>query len=188
MTGFPVSDSLPLRTTGTGRIVFDAFRSAYDPMLDSWLIFRAQMVPELTRTLPRVPSEIADERERARAGRFGVWRILASNNRELGRGTGLFPTPTEAVVAVTALQREATELEPSVVRGVVPMTHGWVLRRGDHAVMTSSRWYESGSEAATAALAVRDVLATASVVTGVSIGTQSGRRHRRELAPVDPRA
>jgi hypothetical protein len=52
--------------------------------------------------------------------------------------------------------------------------------------MTSSRWYESASEAATAARAARKVLAGATIATGVNIGTQSGRRLRRAIAPVNP--
>jgi len=181
-----VSEALPRRTANAGRIVFDTFRSAYDPMLNSWLVFRAQILPEAVAVPPDVSPVSGDERERARAGRFGVWRILATNNRELGRGSGLFATPSEALATVEGLQREALDLTASVVRGVTPMTHGWVLRRDGEAVMTSSRWYESASEAATAARAARKVLAAANIATGVNIGTQSGRRLRRAIAPVNP--
>ena len=181
-----MSETLPRRTTNAGRIVFDTFRSAYDPMLNSWLVFRAQILSETLVVPADISPSNSDERERARAGRFGVWRILATNNRELGRGSGLFPTPSEALATVEMLQREAMDLTASVVRGVTPMTHGWVLRRDGEAVMTSSRWYESASEAATAARAARTVLAGATVATGVNIGTQSGRRLRRAIAPVNP--
>lgn len=180
-----MSDALPRRTTHAGRIVFDTFRSAYDPMLNSWLVFRAQILQEVLTVPADVAAADTDERERARAGRFGVWRILATNNRELGRGSGLFPTPSEALATVEVLQREAMSLVASVVRGSTPMTHGWVLRRDGEAVMTSSRWYESASEAAAAARAARAVLATAAIATGVNIGTQSGRRLRRAIAPVN---
>jgi hypothetical protein len=186
--GAKVSEVLPRRSANMGRIVFDTFRSAYDPMLNSWLVFRAQILPDAVALPPEIVSPIADERERARAGRFGVWRILATNNRELGRGAGLFATPSDAVTTVEALQRDAAALTPTVVRGGNPMTHGWVLRHNGEPVLTSSRWYESASEAAAAARAARTVLAVATIAPGVNIGTQSGRRLRRAIAPVNPLA
>lgn len=154
-------------------------------MLTSWLVFRAQVLPGAVV----VPAEVVaggDERERARAGRFGVWRILATNNRELGRGAGLFATPAEAAETVLRLQSSAGDLAGSVVRGAAPMTHGWVLRHEGDAVLTSSRWFESASEAAAAARTARAVFAVAAVASGVNIGTQSGRRLRREIVPVNP--
>ena len=66
------------------------------------------------------------------------------------------------------------------------MTHGWVLRHEGDAVLTSSRWFESASEAAAAARTARAVFAVATVASGVNIGTQSGRRLRREIVPVNP--
>ncbi|MFG6403660.1 MULTISPECIES: hypothetical protein [unclassified Microbacterium] len=180
-----MSEALPRRATIGGRVVFDTFRSVYDPMLDSWLVFRAQILPDVSATPPDIIAAGSD-RERSRAGRYGVWRILATNNRELGRGTGLFATPTDAMQTVTALQRDAPLLAAAVVRGSAPMTHGWVLRREGEPVMTSSRWYESASEAATAARTARAVLGVATIANGVNIGTQSGRRLRREIVPVNP--
>jgi hypothetical protein len=184
-----VSDSVSARPANAGRIVLDTFRSSYDPMLKSWLLFRAQILPELAVVPPDLPAEVGgDARERARSGRYGVWRILATNNRELGRGAGLHATPSEALIAAQDLQGEADDLHTSVVRGTQPMTHGWVLRHDGAPVMTSSRWYESASEASSAARTARTVLATATIVRGVNIGTQSGRRHRRAIVPVNPLA
>lgn len=183
-----MSEVLPRRTAHAGRIVFDTFRSAYDPMLNSWLVFRAQILPEVVAVPPEVLPSGTDDRERARAGRFGVWRILATNNRELGRGSGLFATPSDALATVEALQGDALDLTAAVVRGETPMSHGWVLRHRGEAVMTSSRWYESASEAAAAARAARTVLAVATIATGVNIGTRSGRRLRRAIAPANPLA
>lgn len=184
--GNHVSDGLALRPAQTGRIVLDTFRSSYDPMLRSWLLFRAQILPEVAVAAPDLPDGDDDDRERRRAGRYGVWRMLATNNRELGRGAGLHATPAEALAGVEELQRQAERLTTSVVRGSQSMRHGWVLRLDGVAVMTSSRWYESAAEATAAGRAARLVLASARIVSGVNIGTQSGRRHRREIAPLNP--
>lgn len=176
-----MSEALSARPTKGGRIVLDTFRSAHDPMLRSWLHFRTLILAEADATLPR-PLEST-----AGLGVFGVWRVLATNNRELGRCATLHASPAEALKDAEMAKLGAAQLSATVVRGTQPMTHGWVLRRDGHAVLTASRWYESASEANAAAKAARAAVDSAAVVGGVSIGTQSGRRHRRSLVASEPR-
>lgn len=177
-----VSDALPARPAATGRIVLDTFRSPRDPMLRAWLTFRSQIVADVELRMP-VPA--GTETSAAGQGLYGVWRLLATNNRELGRCASLYGSPVEALRDAEATQAAAAELTVTVVRGTRPMTHGWVLRHGAEPVVTGSRWYESASEAKAAAAAARRALLTATIVNGVSMGTQSGRRQRRALAPAE---
>jgi hypothetical protein len=180
-----MSDALPARPVAGGRIVLDTFRSAHDPMLGSWLLFRAQILAD---SEVRMPQRRPDDRAAAPGqGLYGVWRVLATNNRELARGASLHPSPVDAFVDAESAKAAADTLTSSVVRGSQPMTHGWVLRREGAPVLTASRWYESASEANAAAKAARKALAAATIVHGVSMGTQSGRRHRRALTPTEPR-
>jgi hypothetical protein len=177
-----VSETLSARAGNPGRIVLNTFRSAHDPMLQAWLRFRAQLLPELANTAPAptLPSVAAEG-----VGQYGVWRMLATNNRELARGAALHASPGLALTDAEALQHASASLTTSVVRGSSPMTHGWVLRRDGVAVLICSRWYESSPEAASAARAARAVLERAEIVRSVSIGTRSGRRQRHEMLPTD---
>lgn len=56
------------------------------------------------------------------------WRLLSGNNRELGRGLGLFSDPEECRVAVKELQCEIGSLR-SRVRPAPPNQWIWELRR-----------------------------------------------------------
>lgn len=181
-----MSDTLSARSAKGGRIVLDTFRSAHDPMLQSWLRFRSQMLPDFESVPPARIDSDDDEHRRRRGGQHGVWRILASNNRELGRGATLHAAPVDALAYVQRMQSVADELQVDIVRGVLPMTHGWILRQEDSPVMTSPRWYESASEAGAASGTARTAFRSATIATSVSIGTRSGRRLRRSLDASQP--
>lgn len=178
-----VSEQLSARSSAQARVVFDTFRSTDDPMLASWLSFRARILPAETGqgvVAPRASGPVA------RGGMYGVWRLLATNNRELGRGTWLYPAPDDAWADAEVLSARAGELSPTTVRGDVPTRHAWALRLGGLPVLISSRWYESPGEAAAAARATRDHLGRAHIARVVNIGTRSGRRYRqvREEVPL----
>ncbi len=156
-----------------GRVIFDTFRSARDPRLSAWLLFRSALVPELEGT------QIASSGGRTTAapvGVYGVWRLLATNNRELARCALVYVSPGAALDAVRLEQGRVLDMAVTTVRGPRATTHGWVIRRGDRPVVTAARWYESAGEAAAAARAATVVLATADIAGSVSIGTASGRR------------
>ncbi|MFJ6652763.1 hypothetical protein ACIQLJ_08210 [Microbacterium sp. NPDC091313] len=179
-----MSETLSSRPPHAGRIVLDTFRSAYDPMLQAWLRFRAHLLPEFGAVGPSML--IAAAPEAARAGQYGVWRMLATNNRELARGSTLYASPAAALTEAEALQRSSDALTASVIRAAVGGKHGWVLRRDGVPALMCSRWFESAPEAAIAARAARAALGGATLVRDVSIGTRSGRRHRHETIPADP--
>ncbi|MFS0794637.1 hypothetical protein [Microbacterium sp. 1P10AE] len=179
-----MSEQLSARPIATARVVFDTFRSPTDPMLVAWLSFRSRLLPDAA-----APASLTVNRADAphRDGVFGVWRLLATNNRELGRGCDLHPSPHHAWADAEQMSARAAEMTASVVRGPSPMTHGWALRLNGEPVLICSRWYESPGEAAAAARAARDNLARASIVRAVSIGTRSGRRHRQTRETIDIR-
>lgn len=176
-TGVPVSETLSDRATRRARIVFDTFRSIHDPRLAAWLLFRSHLLPEWSITAGSL-SESTPEAALTPLGVFGVWRLLATNNRELARCARIFVSPRAAFDAVVAEQARIDEMTVTAVRGPQSTTHGWVIRRGDRPVLTAARWYESASEAAAAGRAAGAALATATIAQGVSIGTASGRRAR----------
>lgn len=173
-----VSEQLSARPMPHARVVFDTFRSPRDPMLAAWLSFRARVLPEMPAPTPQRPADGTSI-----SGVFGVWRLLATNNRELGRGAALHASPIAATADVTALQAVADTLTVAPVRGSEPLRHAWVLRRDGAPAMMASRWYESAGEATAAGRSAARVLAGAVVIEGVSLGTPSGRRRRQALAP-----
>lgn len=172
-----MSTTLSDRATRRARVVFDTFRSIHDPRLAAWLLFRAHLLPEWSVAAGSL-SETAPESTLGQLGVFGVWRLLATNNRELARCARVFVSPRAAFDAAVAEQSRVEEMTVTAVRGPQSTTHGWVIRRGDRPVLTAARWYESASEAAAAGRAASSALATATIAQGVSIGTASGRRAR----------
>lgn len=166
-----------------GRVIFDTFRSVRDPRLAAWLLFRSYLLPELAASqLALMGSPIA-ESGLAPIGVFGVWRLLATNNRELARCATVFASPAVAIDAARVEQPRADQMQVSTVRGPVATKHAWVLRRGDRPIATAARWYESAGEAAAAGRAAVAVFQSADVVEGVSIGSASGRRSRVSAQP-----
>ena len=172
-----MSEPLSDRATRRARIVFDTFRSIHDPRLAAWLLFRSHLLPEWSITAGSL-SETTPEASLGQLGVFGVWRLLATNNRELARCARIFVSPRAAFVAVVAAQTRVEEMSVTAVRGPQSTTHGWVIRRGERPILTAARWYESPSEAAAAGRAASAALGTATIAQGVSIGTASGRRAR----------
>ncbi|WP_295823667.1 hypothetical protein [uncultured Microbacterium sp.] len=174
-----MGDPLSARPVAPARVVFDTFRSATDPLLASWLSFRARILP--AAAAPQIRS--ADGAPGT--GVYGVWRLLATNNRELARGTVLHPSPDRAWADAEHLRERAADLSSITLRGDLSTRHGWALRLDGEPVLMCSRWYESPGEAAAAARATRTYLGGASITRAVNIGTRSGRRYRQTREPMD---
>lgn len=173
-----MSEQLSDARVRRGRVIFDTFRSARDPRLAAWLMFRSHLLPDEAPAPRASTSTSAPTSATVPVGVFGVWRLLASNNRELARCATVFASPAVAVETAIAEQSRAGELHVSPVRGPAATKHAWVLRHEGRPVATAARWYESSGEAAAAGRAAVTVLSAAEVVRGVSIGTESGRRSR----------
>lgn len=163
----------------TARIVFSSFRAGGDPMLDSWNRFRDSVVPVPAPTAAGEPAaaSIATRPSVARAnpGRSGVWRILATNNRELCRAAHIYPTFDGAHGHVSRLREHADELELTTVAGPGPGSRGWYLTHRGVVVITCARWYSAAASSSEAAHASLEALAGAVITSESRDVTAPGR-------------
>lgn len=162
-------------------ILFSSFPTENDPLRQSWARFRDQvqarthtagvaMSPELVqRAAPRTAAVV----------RSGLWRLLAPNNRELGRSSFLYTTFVDARAHVLKLRDELDRLVPATVVGILAEEHGWVVSLAGHVVMTCTHWYPSTAAAREAALAAIASLGNATVSEAPLRTTSSGRRTTR---------
>jgi hypothetical protein len=133
------------------RVAFSRFGAGDHPMLLAWGRFRTRLeVPSLSRpavTVGRQPATQAADRT--------IWRLFASNNREIARCARVYSSLHAAREQITVAQARIAELELHLVRGPEPGTYGWVAALDGRALVTCARWYQSSvcGEAATSALA-----------------------------------
>lgn len=144
------------------RIAFSLFRSGNDPMLLAWGRFRSRLeLPHhdeaVTGTVARASHPTATPSiERT------VWRLFASNNREIARSARVYGSFAAAKEHVAAIQSRVVELDVHLVRGPEAGSYGWIAGLDRRAAATCARWYPASAciEAATSAL---DLLESATV-------------------------
>ncbi len=165
-------------------ILFSSFQSGADPQRQAWARFREQvntrsqatmtaLSPQLTgRATPASPVATAGQDE------SGIWRLLASNNRELGRSSFLYSSFTAARGHVLQL-REIETLVAVTVRGPHPESFGWFAAMRGVPVMTCTRWYGGAAASAEAARAALAAFSAAVVGEAPLRVTSSGRRTTR---------
>lgn len=161
--------------TTTASIVFSSFTSAADPMPRAWSRFRDQLV---------VTAQPSLERHDARqSGPVCVWRLLASNNRELGRSAALYPSFDEARAAVFDA-RLTQNVEIRSVHGPNAGTHGWFVQEPDAPpLMTCGRWYGAHAASVDAARHSVEAFRRAAVLDeGHRLLSPDRRRSTRETA------
>jgi hypothetical protein len=78
------------------------------------------------------------------------WRLLATNNRDLGRAPGDYPDAGACWAAIRELQDGVGKAEPVTVRSG-PSSWGWRLMIGDRVVAVASRAYQRRIQAEQAA-------------------------------------
>ncbi|MCI2956340.1 hypothetical protein MN032_01440 [Agromyces atrinae] len=164
------------------RVVFSRFRDGDDPLLLAWSRFRSSL-----DVLPVDEAPASRDRRRTPDVDRTVWRVLASNNREVVRSARVYPSYDEAQRDALLAQQRVADLELHIVRGPVAGAYGWVVSLDDRAVATSSRWYPSSmcAESATGALAL---LARVDVAGGTWTYGRSRRGSQSETAPRQPSA
>ncbi len=145
------------------RVVFSSFRSDGDPMLDAWRRFRDAVAPSASAARPT-------------PGRSGVWRILATNNRELCRAAHVYPSFDAARAHVLQLRDRVDDLVVTAVAGPKPGTRGWFISHRGVVVITCGRWYGAAASSSEAAAASLEALAEAAVSTEARDVTSPGRR------------
>lgn len=155
-------------------VVFTEFGSRNDPMLRGWLDFRAQVLAGARDIGPSADSR-ADPRadpdpERARrpvatpsGTPSGIWRLVASNHREVARSLFLYESLNKAEDHVGALQNDSDDLVVRLLKGPSAAQHGWLAESGDGAVISCGRWYSASSLSREAAEFSLQALRTASL-------------------------
>lgn len=178
-----VTDVVAMEGPGqTGpRITFTVFRSMDDPMLRSWMRFRSPLAGSSLSEEVHVPARADDPRRgrQADAAEPGFWRLLASNNREVGRSYLLYRSFDHARAHVQQLQAEPEALATAFVSGPHNGARGWVVTFHGTPVMTCARWYDSTSARAAAASGALSALPAAHVAGVPDRSGPSGRFLRR---------
>jgi len=91
------------------------------------------------------------------------WRLLATNNRDLGRSSVTFPDQSACRDAVLLLQKHASALRVVTVRSG-PSSWTWRLFDGDRIVAVASRDYQRRIQADQAAAVALDLIPGAEFV------------------------
>jgi len=158
-------------------VVFSAFNSASDPRLQGWLTFRSQLQSDDAAPERRVATA-----RNAWSVRSGIWRLLASNSRELGRSSSVYTSFAAARAHVLALQAGVDDMVATTVTGPSSGTHGWVVTVDDVAVMTSGRWYGTTSTTRDACAGALAAFRGALVTAGPRLMVEPGARRPRRPA------
>jgi len=139
------------------------------------------------------PAQVADGRDRSRGlatvsvaltdtGHSGIWRLLASNSRELGRSSSVYGSFTGARAHVLEIKDQCDAMVATVVTGPSAGTHGWVVTIGERVVMTAGRWYGAASASREAAAGTIEAFRVALVAEDARHATEAGRRGSRVLS------
>lgn len=142
-------------------------------MVQKWIRFRNEIIgdPSVSLASPRggkaIASSSAAPRSAADLG-DGVlyWRLVASNNRELGRSAFLYQSVEQARRHVERIMSVAAELKIDAVADRPALRRGWVLSQDATPVMTSARWYSSSSTSVSSAASALAALRGARVLQG----------------------
>jgi hypothetical protein len=105
-----------------------------------------------------------------------TWRLLATNNRDLGRAPASYPDAETCRAAVLWLQRNVTGLRIVIVRAG-PSSWSWRILAGESVVAVSSRDYQRRIQADQAATTALDLIPTAELV-GHDHGDGAARQRR----------
>jgi hypothetical protein len=145
------------------RIAFSLFKSGNDPMLLAWGRFRNRLElpyhdePVVVPVVHAPPVNTSASVERT------VWRLFASNNREVARSARAYGSFAAAREHVAAIQSRVDELDVHVVRGPETGAYGWIMGLDRRAAATCARWYPASVciEAATSVLGMFETAAIA---------------------------
>jgi hypothetical protein len=141
--------------------IFLVFESVNDQRFVGWEAFRDSIDEGTVVTGP--PNSSVRRPPRASGG-VGIWRLVAPNNRELGRSWSSYPTFDDAREHVLQLQHDIGEVVVSGVRGSTSSQYSWVASLGSARVITAGRWYGASSTSLQAAATTLAAFASAEVV------------------------
>jgi acetyl-CoA carboxylase carboxyltransferase component len=112
----------------------------------------------------------------------GIWRLLASNSRELGRSSSVYSSFVSARAHVLELRDQCDSMVVTVVTGPSAGTHGWVITVSDIVVMTAGRWYGAASASREASAGTIEAFRSAFVAADARHANDAGRRGSRVLS------
>ena len=145
-------------------LVFLAFPSKNDQRFRGWASFRESIGSgrPVGDAAPIASARPADYGIVELAS-VGIWRLLASNNRELARSWLAYPSFDAARDDVVRLQGSVDRLVVSVVRGDSASQYGWLATLDGEPVISSGRWFGASSTSLHSALTTLADFALASV-------------------------
>jgi hypothetical protein len=108
-----------------------------------------------------------------------IWRLLASNHRELARSGRIYPTFDEARAHLLGLRDAPDQLQVQVVV-VEPASYGWTASGAERRSVTCARWYANAADALAGGRSALGALAKADVAGMPHRTTTSGRRTSRQ--------
>ena len=146
-------------------LVFLAFPSKNDQRFRGWATFRESIGSgkPVGDTGPIAAARRPADYGIVELASVGIWRLLASNNRELARSWVAYTSFEAARDDVTRLQQRVDDLVVSVVRGESASQYGWLATLDGEPVISSGRWFGASSTSLHSALTTLADFALASV-------------------------
>lgn len=141
-------------------------------MVQKWIRFRNTILGDAPVALGTPPAGRSPKASSSTArsshpgGGVLYWRLVASNNRELGRSALLYQSVDQARRHVERIMSAAAELKIDAVADRSALRRGWVLSLEAAPVMTSARWYTSSSTSVSSAMSALAALQGARVLVG----------------------
>jgi hypothetical protein len=175
----------------SSHVVFSAFRSNTDPAFLGWVSFREHVhaasgsgsadpmpIPYDTASAPRPAQDPAA----AANAPFGVWRLLATNHREVARSSYLYRSGAGARAHARQLQNLVDDMVVTTLSGPLAGTHGWSIAIGGSPVMTCARWYGATATSLEAASGAIEALRTARINDDLPPAVPARRARNRQAA------
>ncbi|MEN2737820.1 hypothetical protein ABCS02_08525 [Microbacterium sp. X-17] len=146
-------------------VLFATVGQPWSQLERSWALFQTKLDP---RAVGRaIPADGV------------IWRLLASNHRELARSARVYPTFEEAHTHLLELRADPQRLQVHVVV-VEPTSYGWTASDTERRTMTCARWYANAADSLAGGRAAIAALARAEVAGMPHRTTTSGRRTSRQ--------
>jgi hypothetical protein len=122
-------------------VLFMAFPTRDAPGLVAWTRFREL----ISRGMSASDPTLNDRATMVNTSPVGIWRMLASNNREVARSAIAYPSFESARRGVLDLQQVPEPFDIRTFHGPSSGMHGWAALADDRVVLTCARWYETAS-------------------------------------------
>lgn len=165
-------------------ILFVAFPQGEEAPLHGWSRFRelvqtgggdfAQSRGSETATV-----EPGADPQQFGTARAGIWRMIASNNRELARSSFLYDSFVKAQSHILHLKENTAGMVVTVVTGPTAGTHGWYVSIDGTPVMTCGRWFRTAPSCHAAAEGTIEAFRLAVVADDPRRAVLAGRRWSR---------